>query len=155
MLERIMGNVLLYWCCVAQINSSRKLGSGAVMRPFVKRSILSFFGTRKYVLSQMGYFWNLGDMIATARNYICSTTQCITIHLQGGAPVSPALDQDFREIFHIITLSYLYDILDIFIAVFECTIQNISTLIYLSMFGICATIFFSQNLFWQYIFSQQ
>ena len=35
-----MVNVLLYWCCATQINSSRKLGRGAVMRLFVKRSIL-------------------------------------------------------------------------------------------------------------------
>ena len=38
-LERIMVNVLLYRCCAAQINSSRKSGRGAVMQPFVKRSI--------------------------------------------------------------------------------------------------------------------
>ena len=39
LLERIMVNVLLYRCCAAQVNLSRKLGRGAVMRPFVKRSI--------------------------------------------------------------------------------------------------------------------
>ena len=38
-LERIMVKVLLYLCCATQINSIRKLGRGAVMRPFVKRSI--------------------------------------------------------------------------------------------------------------------
>ena len=34
-----MVNVLLYRCCAAQINSSRKSGRGAVMQPFIKRSI--------------------------------------------------------------------------------------------------------------------
>ena len=39
LLERIMVNVLLHQCCAAQINSSQKLSRGAVMRPFIKRSI--------------------------------------------------------------------------------------------------------------------
>ena len=34
-----MVNVLLHQCCRAQIDSSRKSGRRAVMRPFVKRSI--------------------------------------------------------------------------------------------------------------------
>ena len=36
-----MVNVLLHRCCAAQINSSRKSGRGAVMRPFIKQSIFT------------------------------------------------------------------------------------------------------------------
>ena len=38
-LKDIMLNMLLYRCCAAQINSSRKSGRGAVMRLFIKQSI--------------------------------------------------------------------------------------------------------------------
>ena len=50
-LKRIMVNVLRYRCCAAQINSSRKLGRGAVMGPFVKRSILPILCSGGYQLT--------------------------------------------------------------------------------------------------------
>ena len=66
LLERIMVNVLLYRCCAAKINSCRKLGHGAVMRPSIERSIESERSQNaiKYVWSQnsWGVHWVCWDI---------------------------------------------------------------------------------------------